>query len=195
MIKNTIKSVMLVVMYVFVYNTSNAQVTYDYDKEANFNEYKTYSFGGWQEDSGKIINDIDKKRIQQSFKSEFLQRGIEYQLAEADVVITLFFVVDNKTSTTAYTNYNGGMGMGYGYGIGYRPAWGWGTGYSTTTYSENDYRIGTFVVDVYDAKTKKLVWQGVSQKTIKENASKRERTIPKGVAKLMKKYPTDKIKN
>ncbi len=86
------------------------------------------------------------------------------------------------------------MGMGYGYGIGYRPAWGWGTGYSTTTYSENDYRVGTFVVDVYDAKTKKLVWQGVTQKTIKENASKRARTIPKGIAKLMKRYPIDKIK-
>ena len=44
-------------------------------------------------------------------------------------------------------------------------------------------------MDVYDANTKKLVWQGVSQKTINENASKRAKTIPKGVAKLMKNYP------
>jgi len=193
--KKLIKSLTVLAIGVFFYNTTNAQITYDYDRDVNFSEYKTYSFGGWQEDSGKIINDIDKKRIQQSFKSEFLQRGMEYQLAEADAVVTLFFVIDNKTCTTAYTNYNGGMGMGYGYGIGYRPAWGWGSGYSTTTYSENDYQVGTFVVDIYDAKTKKLVWQGVSQKTIKENASKRARTIPKGVTKLMKKYPVDIIKN
>ena len=152
-------------------------------------------FGGWQDDSGKIINDIDKKRVLSSFKEELLKRDLDYKLAEADLIITLYFVVDNKTSTTAYTDYMGaGMGYGMGYGGGryggyYRPAWGWGGGYSTTSYSENDYKEGTFVIDIYDAKTKKLIWQAVSQKTINENASKRARTIPKGVAKIMKKYP------
>jgi hypothetical protein len=50
-----------------------------------------------------------------------------------DMVVSLFVVVDQKTSTTAYTNHYG-MG-GYGYG----PRWGWyggsgmGMGQSTTT--------------------------------------------------------------
>lgn len=193
--KNLLRIVSLCCIYILFSNTTNAQITFDFDKDADFSTYKTYSFGGWQEDSGKLINDIDKKRILQSFKSELLKRGMDYQLAEADVVITLFLVVDQKTSTTAYTDYNGGMGMGYGYGMGYhRPGWGWGMGYSTTSYSEKDYNVGTFVVDLYDAKSKKLVWQVVNQKTINQNASKRGKTIPKGVAKMMKKYPVDIIK-
>jgi len=193
--KNMFKTLAFLLICFLFTNNSNGQVTYDYDKDTNFAELKTYSFGGWQEDSDKLINDLDKKRILQSFKSEFTQRGMEYVLGDADVIVTLFLVVDDKTSTTAYTNYmGGGMGMGYGYGGGYyggysRAAWGWGGGYATTTYSEDDYKVGTFVVDVYDAKSKKLIWQGVSQKTINENASKRAKTIPKGVKKLMKNYP------
>lgn len=193
--KKLIQSLTILAVCIFFYDTASAQVTYDYDKDADFTQYKTYSFGGWQEDSDKIINDLDKKRIYQSFKSEFTQRGMDFVLGDADVVVTFFLVVDEKTSTTAYTNYMGtGMGYGYGYRGGYyggynRGAWGWGGGYSTTTYSEDDYKVGTFVMDVYDAKTKKLVWQGVSQKTVNENASKRGKSIPKGAKKLMKNYP------
>ena len=64
-----------------------------------------------------------------------------------------------------------------------------GFGSSTTTYSENDYTVGTLVMDIYDAETKSLIWQGVSQATIQENAEKRDKTIPKKVKKLMAKYP------
>jgi putative salt-induced outer membrane protein YdiY len=188
--KNLIKSLTLFAVCFFFYNTATAQVTFDYDKDADFTQYKTYSFGGWQEGSDKLVNDLDKKRIQQSFKSEFTMRNMDYVLGDADVIVTLYLVIDEKTSTTAYTDYHG-MGMGYGYAGYYRPAWGWGGGYATTTYSEDDYRVGTLVVDVYDAKSKKLVWQGVSQKTINENASKRAKTIPKGVKKIMKNYPVE----
>lgn len=198
--KKLLKSLTVLAMCIFFYDTASAQVTYDYDKEANFTEYKTYSFGGWQEDSDKLINDIDKKRIYSSFKSEFTKRNMDFVLGDADVVVTFYMVIDEKTSTTAYTDY---MGNGMGYGAGYRggyyrgyygAGWGWGGGSSTTTYSEDDYKVGTFVMDIYDAKTKKLVWQGVSQKTINENASKRARTIPKGAKKLMKNYPIEASK-
>lgn len=54
--------------------------------------------------------------------------------------------------------------------------------------------FSSFVVDIYDAKSKKLVWQGVSQKEIKENASKRAKSIPKAAKKIMKKYPVKIVK-
>lgn len=193
------KMMILIVCFTFS-NTIDAQVTYDYDKDADFTQYKTYSFGGWQEHSDKLINDLDKKRIGDSFRSELTLRDMDYVLGDSDLIITVFFVIDEKTSTTAYTNYMGnGMGYGMGYGGGryggyYRPAWGWGGGSSTTTYSEDDYKVGTFIVDFYDAKTKKLVFQGVSQKTVNEKASKRAKTIPKGVKKIMKNFPIEIVK-
>ena len=189
--KTIVKSITMLFVFALSFSATAQSVTYDYDKDTDFSQFKTYSFGGWQDDSDKVINDIDKTRLLQSFKSQFTQRGMEYVLADADVYVTLYIVVDNKTSTTAYTNYQGmgGVGMyGYGYGMGFRPGWGWGSGYATTTYSEDDYQEGTLVVDVYDTKTKKLVWQASAQQVVK-SAQKRAKSIPKAVTKIMKKYP------
>jgi len=139
-----------------------------------------------------MINDLDKERLHKAFTEEFAARGMTYDQDNGELVLTLFLVVDKKTSTTAYTNYNGGMGYGgYGMGgVGYRGAgWGWGMGSSTTSYQENDYEVGTFVIDAYDATSKKLIWQGTLVKTLNSNASKNEKGIPKSVSKLMKKYP------
>jgi len=83
----------------------------------------------------------------------------------------------------------GGAGMGYR-----RGGWGWGMGHSTTTYSENDYLEGTMVVDVFDGKTKDQIWQAVGVGTVTENPEKREKTIPKTVKKMMKKFPIQPAK-
>lgn len=168
----------------------NAQVKSDYDKSVDFSQYKSVSFAGWEKESDKILNDFDKKRILEAFKAEFLARGIDVKMMDGDAQVTLFLVVENKTSTTAYTDYTGG----YGYG----PSWGWGMGAgmgaSTTTYVEDDYMEGTLVVDIYDSKSKAMVWQGVINTEVKENPAKREKTIPKNVRKLMKGYPVNPTK-
>ena len=191
--KKLAKLTTLIAISLFVFNSGLAQVSADYDKSVDFSKYQTYSFAGWQDDSDKLLNDIDKDRMRNAFQEEFAARNMKISNDNADAVVTLYLVVDNKTSTTAYTNYTGGMGYGAGRG------WGMGVGgmcfgSATTTYSENDYKQGTLVVDVYDASSKKLIWQGISQSTVQENASKRDKSIPKKVSKLMKKYPIDPVK-
>ncbi len=169
-----------------------AQVKSDYDKETDFTKYKTYKFLGWVENSDQILSEFDKKRLLESFQKELTARGMTKDESKPDIGITLYVVVQEKTSTTAYTNYNGGMGYRYG-------RWGgWGGGYgmgsSTTTYSKDDYREGTVVIDFYDESTKELVWQGILTKEVVENPKKREKTIPKAVNKLMYKYPVRPVK-
>ena len=169
----------------------HAQVKSDYDKTVDFTKIKTYSFKGWAKDSDKILNDIDKKRITDAFTHELSIRGLEMKESGADVDITLFVVIDNKTSTTAYTTYNGGMGYGpgrWGYGAGM------GMGSATTTVSEYDYQEGTIVINFYSTNTKKLIWQGINTQTVKDKPEKREKSIPKNVSKLMKKYPVKPTK-
>jgi hypothetical protein len=97
--------------------------------------------------------------------------------------------VTQESSTTAYTNYYGGSGYRYG-----RRGRGWGNGYSTTTFTENDYLKGTLVMDVFDGESQELIWQAVATGTIKEKPEKREKSIPKTVSKLMKKFPIAKVK-
>ena len=191
--KTIIKSFSLLLILLFATNI-NAQVKSDYDKDTDFTKYKTYSFEGWVENSDKILTAFDKKRITDALSSEFSSRDMNYVKSGGDAVITLFIVVNQKTSTTAYTNYTGGMGYyggRRGWGMGYG---GIGMGSATTTYSESDYHEGTFVVDMYDSTSKELIWQGIITSVVTEKPEKREKTIPKKIKKLMKAYPVKPLK-
>jgi hypothetical protein len=168
---------------------SLAQVTTDYDKSVDFSQYMTFDFVGWQEGTTDRLNQLDAKRILDALMQELNGRGILMDGSTPKMIMVLFLVLDDKTSTTAYTNYTGGMGygrggVGWGAGVG-----GMGMGQSRTTYSESDYTEGTFVIDFYDSETKKLIWQGILRKTVTEKPKKREKKIPKAIAKLMKNYP------
>jgi hypothetical protein len=62
------------------------------------------------------------------------------------------------------------------------------------TTSEQDYKEGTLLVDLYDAKTKQLIWRGSAEDTVSNNADKNEKNLNKGVAKMFKKFPPQAAK-
>ncbi len=188
--KNLMKIIASLIVFLMTHNLSFAQVNTDYDKSTDFSKYKTYTFVGWQKNSDQVLNDIDKKRILDAFKAEFASRNMTLVTENGDAAVSLYLVIDKKTSTTAYTDFNGGMG----YGIGMRRGWGMGVrgvgmSSATTTYSQNDYNEGTLVVDLYDEVSKSLIWQGTLRSVVSDNTSKRDKTIPKKISKLMRNYP------
>ena len=179
-------TILLPFILCFTVSINAQKVTTDFNKNTDFSQYKTFTFLGWQKDSEQLMNDLDKERMRNAFANEFHSRDLKKGGKDADMAITLYLVLEQKTSTTAYTNYYGTSGLYGRYGRG---AWGWGNGYSNTTYNEYDYIKGTLVMDVYDNKTNQLIWQGVASGSVKENPQKRDKSIPKTVKKLMKKFP------
>lgn len=174
---------------------SSVKVHSDQDDSVDFSQFKTFQFLGWAEESDKILNDLDKDRIQKAFAAEFDKRNLKYVESNGDMAVSLFIVVDKKTSVTAYTNHMGTGGWGYGAGWGWYGGYGGiGMGTSTTTYSENDYLEGTLVLDVYDTDSKKMIWQSVGQKTIEENPKNRERNVAYVAEKIMKPFPIEPVK-
>jgi len=179
-------------MVALVSSCSSITVISDYDKEVDFSKYKTFEYYGWADESDKILNRFDKERIEAALGVEFAKRELKLVEENGDLVVSLFIVVDQKTTTTAYTNHYGSAGYGYG------PDWGWynsygGMGTSTTTYSENDYLVGTLVVDVFDKTEKKLIWQSVGQKTVDDNPNSKEKNIEKVAVEIMKPFPIQAI--
>jgi hypothetical protein len=181
-----LKSVMILAAVAAFVSCTTVKVVTDIDKSVDFTQYETYSFLGWQENSDRLLNDLDRNRLHDAFGNELEARGMSYVESGGDMDITLFVVVDRKTTVTAYNNYYGG---GYGYGGYGRYHGGWGYGSGTTTYSERDYLEGTLVLDAFDGKTKNQIWQGVATSAINENPAKREQSIPKKVKELMYKFP------
>lgn len=161
------------------------KVTYDYDKSVDFSKYKTYQYYGWAKESDKLLNQIDRRRFEEAFAEEFARRGLTLVDSGGDLMVSLFIVVQQKKGVTYTTDHYGYYGGYYGYG----PGWGWGPSYSTTTAHEYDYMVGTLVVDVFDQKSEKLVWEGIGSKTVDENPQSREKNIPRAVAEIMYYYP------
>ena len=168
---------------------SGIKVVSDFDPTVDFTQYKTFEYYGWLENSDKLLNDLDKRRIEAAFGAEFEARGLKYVEEGGDIVVGLFIVTQQKTQTTAHTTQMGGYGGGYGGYYGYGPGWGWGGGHSTTTFSEYDYVEGTLVCDIYDSAKEQLVWEGIGTGTIDDNPQNRDQSIPEAVNKIMAEYP------
>ena len=188
----------IVVSFALV-SCSSIKYNVDLDGSADFPSFKTYQFYGWAEESNKILNTIDQERVESAFGRELDKRGMKYVEEGGDLVVTLYIITEEKTSKSATTtNMGGGYGYGYGGYYGYGPSYGWGGagmgGSSHTTYSEYDYTVGTLIIDIYDAKDKKLIWESISKGTLKEKTKGREERINSTVSKMMIKYPVEPIK-
>ena len=75
---------------------SSISVTTDYDKTADFNSFKTYSFFEWQEESDKLLTRFDKERIKNSVGEELEARGYKFVEGEADLTVSLYLLFWNK---------------------------------------------------------------------------------------------------
>lgn len=168
---------------VVLFGCSDLKVTSDYDKEVNFDDYDSFLILPWIQ-GDTLINRFDKARVVNAVKTQMMNHGHAYDETTPKLVVSLFLKLDNRTTTTAYTGHYGGYGYGYGY-----PGWGWGGGMSSTTYSDYHYTVGALVIDVYDAKTKNLVWQGVGAGTVDDNPQSREQRVPRNISSIFKKYP------
>ncbi len=187
--KTVIKKTTILAFSIFLSFGALAQASYDTNKSADFSKYKTYSFAGWQKDSGKQINGMDKQRLRDALTHEFETREMQYVKENGQMAIVLYFVVDAKQSVSSYTNYTGGLGYGgvRSWGLGFNA--GIGMGSSNTTYDTYDYKEGTLIMSCYDESTKELLWQGTYKGVVQEKAQKRDKTIPKHIRQLMKNYP------
>ena len=196
--KKTRSGLFALTILVLMSGCGSSKILSDKDSTVDFSKFKTFEYYGWAEHSDKLLSPFDKERIEEAFGRELAKRGLKgvQKSAGGDLLITLYIVTVDKTRTTANTTSMGmGMSMGYGgYGYGYRyggygPGYGWGGGTSHTTYSEHDYTVGTLIIDVYDAKEKKLIWEASITDTINEKTRGREARIDKVVMYMMKEYP------
>lgn len=166
---------------VFLFSAcASLSVSYDYDKNADFNKYKTYAFDE-QVDQLKV-NQLDKNRVISAIENEMSARG--YTKSDApDMLVGIHTRVEQEESATATTT---GAGM---YGGPWR--YGFGGGFTTTNVDINKYDVGTLFINVIDGGSKEIVWQGRGTKTLAENVSpeKKEERINAAVAAIFKKYP------
>jgi Domain of unknown function (DUF4136) len=150
-------------------------VKIDYDKAFNFSPVKTYSIKvgtTWG-------NDLSQRRVLTEFDEAIAAEGwTKVADGQEDIQVILHGATQTKQSASTFYS-----GMG---GYGYR-GFGGGTGTASTVVSE--YRVGTLVVDMFDAKSKNLVFRGTADDEISDNPEKNAKKLEKASTKVFKDFP------
>jgi len=146
-------------------------VTTDYDKATDFSKYRSFS----AQIATSWGNPFGEKRALEIIENALVAKGwkkVDASAADATVMIHGASQV-KRDLNTFYSGYGG-----YRYG---------GMGTSTTTVSE--YAVGTMVVDIFDTKSKQLIWRGIGSDEASDKADKNQKKIAKATEKMFKKFP------
>jgi Domain of unknown function (DUF4136) len=146
----------------------------DYDHSANFGQYKTFS---WEKVQTKDPLMVD--RIKDAVNSALTSKGWTLVPSGGDVEVFAIETTQNQqTLDTFYNGFGGGRRWG-----------GFGGGFGDATTTVETYKVGTLVVDLFDAKTEKLIWRSSASDTLSSNADKNTKNLDKGVNKMFQHFP------
>lgn len=166
----------------FLSSCTSVRVLSDYDRDANFNAYRSYAFYKTGIDKAQI-SDLDKKRILRAIEDEMSSKGF-VKSENPDILVSIF--TKEKEQVDIYNNYWGG-GFGWGWNPWYwGPGWGGWGGSNVSTRTE-----GSLYIDLIDTKNKELVWQGKGVGNLGNiaNIDKKEKRIREFVSEIMQVYP------
>jgi hypothetical protein len=166
----------LVVGVFFAVSSAFAQpVKTDYDRNADFAQYKTYSWEKVQTPNPLLVD-----RIKAAVNAALAAKGWTQVESGGDIsIVAIAMTRDQQTLNTFYDGFGGGWRWrGFG-----------GFGESTTTV--DTYKVGALVVDLFEANTKNLVWRGVSSETLSDKSDKNIKNLNKGVQKMFQHFPPE----
>lgn len=150
-------------------------VNYDYEKETNFNNYKTYNY---YSDMETGLSELDTKRLLDALDEIMEAKG--YTLSNTpdffiDIKSNEFQVAQRETVGVGVGG--GGRNVGGGISIG-------------IPIGQNNVNR-QIIIDFVDESKKQLFWQATSESTFNPRATpeKRESKITALVEKILAKYP------
>ena len=165
--KGVILAVLLAVATVAV-----AKTTVDWDGDADFSKYRTYS---WK-DGTPIQNPLMQERAVEAVNEQLQAKGMKQVVSGSDVQVVIHASQHQEQQI---------VGSSFGYG-----RWGgWGGTTSTSVYN---IPKGSLMVDLVDSSSNKLVWRGSASETLSDKPEKNTKKIRKVIEKMFKKYPPEK---
>lgn len=172
------KAFKLLSIFIFIAlfaSCSSVKVATDYDKDVSFDNYKSFAFYKPGIDQAEI-SDLDKKRILRAIDLELKAKGFT-KSGNPDFLISFF--TESREEINVYQN-------NYGY------TWGWSPYYYGNQNRVTSNTEGTLYIDVIDAKTKQLIWQGMGQGYLETDVDKKSARISEIVHEIIAQYPPQK---
>jgi hypothetical protein len=148
----------------------------DYDRSVRFTNYKSF-FIMKGNSSGNALMD---QRAQADVKSALMAKGL-MEVPEGLGQVAVVVHAATNTKHTYETLYDGWGGWGWRRGFG--------GGFGGATTFVNDYKVGTLVVDIFDAKTKQAIWHGSATDALSDNAASNAKATEQAIDKMFSNFP------
>lgn len=161
----------------------------DADPQADFSTYETFAFVGESGTERLGYSALITRYFKEAIRSEMEALGYRYDESDPDLLVNFSALIVERIRNRPSPTISVGYQQGFGY-YGYR-----GSLYSTWPLYEADaepiaYEYGTANIDVVDAERMALVWEGVAEGRLTEQAMASPRTaITDVVAELFSRYP------
>jgi Domain of unknown function (DUF4136) len=151
------------------------QVKTDYDRSADFSQYKTYSWEKVQTQDPLWVG-----RIKDAVNAALAAKGWTQAASGGQVAIVAMEMTKNQqTLNTFYDGFGGG--------------WGWrrfgGGGFGDATTTTQNLKVGTLCLDLFDANSKNLIWRGSASDTLSDKSEKNIKDLDKSVQKMFDRFP------
>src|SRR5262249_4309858 len=143
-------------------------VKIDFDRTTDFGRYKTFC---WQKVGTR--NPLWIERIRAAVGSALTAKGwsqVESGSACDVAVVAMEIKRNHDTVNTFYDDIGGG--------------------WSESTTTTESFQTGTLIVDLFDAKSKNLVWRGSATDTLSKNSDKNIKKLKSPVHKLFEHLPS-----
>jgi hypothetical protein len=172
------KSLPLIPLFLFFFSCNAPQALYDYDEQAEFATYKTYSI---YPDLLTGLSQLDERRLIATLEDQLQQEGLSPS-EDPDLYINMYSEEFRQQSDSRLGVGVGGTGRNVGIGV---------SGGIPLGGAETYLRL-TF--DIIAAKTDALVWQAVVESAfdLDANPSARQKRFEQIVQKALAGYPPKK---
>ena len=181
----TVLSIIVAVACATAFAKTKTTVQSDYDKSANFTAYKTFAFVtplGTEVDGypGGIT-----QNVKAAAERELESRGYRKVDSNPDLLVNVSALLSVKKKDDALNSQH----VGY-YGYRYVPVYKTWSSYKYDKGDANPHAEGTLNVDVVDARTNTLVWEGVAIGEVTDKGlADLEASINRVVGEIFAKYP------
>jgi Domain of unknown function (DUF4136) len=147
------------------------QVTTDYDRNVSFANYHTF-FIIKGSSSGTPLLD---QRVMDDVRDALTTKGWEgVSEGEGRVAVVVHAATATKHSCEAF--YEGWGG------------WRWG-GIGMAATDRDTFKVGSVLVDMFDAATKQLIWRGAVSDALTRNAERKPSITREAITKLFHRFP------
>ncbi len=157
------------------------KIKVEYDKSLDFSKFKTYAIDPKENAARPML----RLAIQAAVQDDLAKRGLTKVDADPDLYVQMYGAIDSDINVNYMDPIYGSGIPPINYGI---TMWHNIPGSVTTVVVHK----GEMVLDIIDARQKKLVWRGIANQKLSDKRDKLLEQVNTTVEKLFQQYPVPK---